>query len=338
VPPVIDAGVETVSLRCSLGNNRPADRIVYNLDHRKSPHLDRFTVRKPPPGISGASYKRTPDGWWAEIEGNLTTLLHGPGSEVGSLSGQEVPVALEVLAYEASRVLGGPVSGDLFGWDVTRYDPSTTLLLPPDVHPSSVVLEVHRVWDAQQSGYQTVTMHNSGSRTALLLLDKSTSRTVYDKSGQAQRQGKPCPPGALRLESRCRPKNPVPASYPGVIVSDAAAEIATIAQAIGKAIPAAAQLTVHTLVEAQKLLGEEPNVSEALTLSTVMSLLQQSNGDVWILTQEGMSKSAAYRRKARLQRLLSVCDEALQDSAANDVYEWSTVLLARDVMDHLPRS
>lgn len=326
----LQSGVETLAVRAAIGS-RPSDSALYDLDRHSSPAFTRYSVRKPPPGLSRLSLLRRPLGWGIEAEANLTTLLHGKGSEVGSLSAGEVPLALgELLRVIRGQLPKVRVPDEPWMYDVTRFDPSTTLRLPESLTPSDVVRSVHKVWAARRQGRQVLSLIDSTGPTVTYRVTADLSRSVYDKSAQARTQGKPCPDNVVRLESRVRPE-PFPLSSEGALVTESSSEITSIASAMVGVTRAATMVTMETLIEAQKALGEEPNVNEAVTLTTVHDLLLES-GDVSNLTQHGMALSTAYRHRARLRKLLTAADEKVQDRAAENVFGLSEVLLARHLM------
>lgn len=327
------AGVETLAIRADLGS-QPSDSALYELHRYGAPAFVRYRHPKPDPGLSGVSVIRSPKGWSVQAEGNLTTLLYGAGSEVGSISAGEVDLGAKALVRSINRHLPGiRVPDELWRWDVTRYDPSTTLILPEEWLPLHVVHAAYKAWASIRSGKQTLSLHQSTGATTTLRVTAGHSRSVYDKSAASLTQGKPCPANAVRLESRVRPK-PFPLSESGVLVSEASTEVSALAASIGQIMKSATQVNLHTLIEAQKALGEEPNVSEALTLTAVHQLLAL-DGSVQPLIQEGMSQATAYRRRARLQKLLAAATEEVQDRAAADVFGMSEVLLARQLMESL---
>lgn len=328
-------GVETMTVRQDLGRHRPRDRVLSDMRAYFAPHGARYVVRDKPPGVGNCWVENTARGWAAGIDANLTTLLYGPGSEVGSLTAGEIPLATDRLLLAFRRLLPGlPISDEAWRHDVVRYDPSTTAVLPDGVTPTDAVHAAFAHWASQRVARQVLTLTRSTGSTVTYRRSAGSSLSVYDKTAEAALNGKTCPDRTVRLEARVRPAKPIPLSNLGDIVESAADHVGDLASSLGTVVQTATQVTVHTLVEAQKALGEEPNVSEALTLTAIHQLLRDS-GDLRILIQEGMSRSTAYRRRARLHELLAATDEALQDRAAADVFGMTEVLLARQLIEQL---
>jgi len=329
----LTTGIETLAVVCGI--SRPTDRALSDLDTRTSPAVVSYRPRRVPAGVSYAAIHRNPKGWGAAAEVNLTTLLHGPGSEVGSLSAGEVPLAVERLLPTLRAVLPGvKFPEELWGFDVTRYDPSFTVLLPSDWDIGMVIAAAHASWCARRRGREVVSLHDSGGRTVTHRISNGHSRSLYDKTFQARLQGKECPDGALRAEARIRPRDPIALSDTEKLVSQSSEEITALAASIGPMIASSAMVTVRTLIEAQKELGEEPNPSEAYTLATVHAIIQDT-GSVDRLVADGMSRATAYRRRARLWKLLAAADDSVQDRAAADVFGSTEVLLARQLLDRI---
>jgi hypothetical protein len=206
--------------------------------------------------------------------------------------------------------------------------------MPPDVDLASVIAAAHTSFLLRRRGREVVSLHDSGGRTVTHRLSNAHSRSLYDKTTQARQSGKDCPDGALRLESRVRPRDLFPLSDMENLVSKSSEELTALAASIGPMIASSAMVTVRTLIEAQKELGEEPNVSEAYTLATVHAIIQDT-GSVDRLVADGMSRATAYRRRARLWKLLAAADESVQDRAAADVFGSTEVLLARQLLDKI---
>jgi hypothetical protein len=329
---VLETGVETLAVRTELGQ-RPPDRILYNLRKSSSIVSDTYRLENLPKGLGYAAIQRTPQGWAFAAEANLTTLLHGPGSEVGSLSAGEIPLAVDVLFRHLEECLPpDTIPTEPWRYDVTRYDPSTTLRLPDSLTPAELVATTHRAWTLLRKGSETVSHHASLGQTVTHILNlQHHSRSVYDKSQQARSSGKPCPPNLVRLEARVRPSTVFPASEVPAMVERSSQELAALAASIGPVMHTATRVSVRTLMTAQQNLGEEPNHREALILTGVSNVLDHS-GSVEPLIQDGCARTTAYRYRARLRALLATVTESQQDHAAADIFGMSEVVLARQLM------
>lgn len=194
--------METVDVRTDL--DYPVKGLSDWKYSRPSHEVSTWKHPSPPPGISLLTVSRTPTSRCrVRLEGNLTTALYGLGSAVGSLERSEVPAAagaLLTLAEEATgRTLPAPSA-----WDLHRGDPSTTLLLPEGHTVRDVVLHLHREWMLRRNRRQTVTLVND--QTVTFQHSGWHAWSVYDKTAEALRRGHPCPPRAMRLEARVRPR------------------------------------------------------------------------------------------------------------------------------------
>lgn len=324
----LTVGVETVALRTEVG--RPTDRVLSEMDRKTSRAVTTFLPSHLPAGVSYFGIHHTPKGWALHAEANLTTVLHGAGSEVGSLSAGEVPLALDRLILVLRSVVPA-LDLPLMPWryDVTRFDPSTTLRFDD---PASVITTAHANWRTLRSGKQTLSLHDSGGMTATLVLSRALSHMVYDKKAVSDRQGKDCPVGAVRLEARVRPKKGIPLSATEELVGQSSEQLMAIARAIGPVVQSAGLVTARTFIEAQKALGEEPDPAEAFALVGYFTVMDSSL-NVRPLIENGISPATAYRRRARIRELLSVADEDLQDRAAMDVFSGAEVVLARQLLE-----
>jgi hypothetical protein len=294
--------LETIDARSPV---RQAPRGVGGWNYRRSARgVTSFTHPEPPPGVSMCSYSRTPEGEHrVRLEGNLTSLLHGPDKACYSLTSDEVPAAVGAFLDTADVLLDGSGVPGPSGWDVHRLDPSMTYALPAGLTAAEVVVAAHQVFRLLANGRQVVSLHND--QTTTLRFSKWRSVVIYDKSAEAKAKGILPDADLLRIEHRIRPRNASgewKAMSPNLAQVDAMlaksqTDSMTLFFEVAEKVSASGQLA---LVRA--LIRGGASINAALRLASVVQLQKEFGGSVF--ESLGAAQSSAERWRSEVRRYL----------------------------------
>lgn len=287
-----------------------------------------------PAGLSLVAFYADPDGGWrCRAEGNLTTLLYGDGTAVGSLDLDELEPATVAFREAVRGVVQGPVP-PADEWDLHRLDPSRTVVLPDHVPASLVIEAAWQGWNLNKRTGQTLSRHND--ETVTLRLAKHRSHSVYDKRAEALHKGsrfvRPDSPGLLRLEARVRPRLAQSADLrdwrPTLNLTPKDHEMINAENdLLTDALMSMVGATVLTQVRAFLRAGARP--SEAVRLTTTVLLVAQYGDGV--LEDLGVPRATAkrWRKEARDFLATQTEDDLIDDLPA--VVRQAQSLRARDL-------
>lgn len=286
-----------------------------------------------PEGIGYLGLIETPDGWQVRWEGNLTAVLHGSRVTAGSLARSEVTAATDrALALVNGVCSAAPEPG--WRWDVTRFDPSGSWVMPEGTWTQDVVKAAHVRWLEARTGNQRVGFDVSTGATATWVKSKrARSWSVYDKTAEARLRHKVAPPGVIRLEARLRPKRGTwHLGQTEDLMESSERELEALARTVGEALPSAVRLMVAALMRGQEALGEKPDPGEAFRLASVGMMVEDEG--VKSLEAAGVPRRTAYRWRSRVTQLLEAGGgmDGFARSAA-ELFDPQQVLLARDLVE-----
>lgn len=329
--------IETVRLIGDLGS-RVGDLRELNrrtLDWRRvgAPGGSRWVALDTPEGVGSVSIVTQGKSCRWEAEGNLTSCLHGENSTAGSLRADEVAPAVGVLVERAmAATLGAPTPRDR-DLRFNRVDYSRSLVLPAEVKTAGVLLGCLPTAMKNRSDAHPVNLIGSGGVT-LALGKRGSSRywRFYEKTSEALRAGKPCPPNTLRLESErkttggeCRYLEEVPE-----MVYDADSEIADMARWLVESCANYNLATVAMLRQGMVALGQKDDSAEAMRLSGASSVLAVY-GVAGLMEQAGVSRATAFRMKSRIHDLIVAAYGSQPEDVLRGAIETARVLLADDL-------
>lgn len=298
-----------------------------------TPGGTRWVALETPEGVGSLSIVSQGRSARWEAEGNLTACLLGDGRTAGSLRPEQIAPAVGVFvdrAMEATRGAPTPRERDL---RFNRVDYSRSLVLPRSVHSSGILLAAHSAAFPLRSDAHPVNL--IGSAGVTLALGKRGSekfRRFYEKHHQARKEGKPCPPNTIRLESEvrttggaCRYLEEVPE-----MVYDADSEIQDMARWLVEACATYNLATVNMLREGMVALGEKDDSAEAFRLAGASVVLSQY-GIAGLMEQGGVSQRTAYRMRNRINDLIVAAYGSQPEDVLRGAIETARVLLADEL-------
>lgn len=288
-----------------------------------------FVARETPPGISSVSYASAGGETRLTVEGNLTTCLYGSEAKAGTLTAPEVHRA--VHAFTETALSAVPVAPDLRTLQVARFDPSESRVIGPGATPGQLVTALWAyVWTKRSKSNPVHLIGSNSDTVAWGNRGGDIYRRVYDKSGESDLTGSPCPRNVLRLEAERKPRHTLYLTEVEQMMELADSDLEQMSEWMAQSITAYVGLSVAALVEGQTKLGEKPNPLEAAKLAGVMAVISTEGVDG--LLELGISRSSAYRVQKRVEELMTAAYAGKIHNATFQAWKDSGKLLARDLV------
>lgn len=301
-----------------------------------------WLLRERPEGVGRVSYRSAGRVLWWSVEGNLTSLVHGPMATAGTLAPAEVMLGLDHLYQVAegashaalrARVVGPqPVPRKRHVW-FSRVDASESLRVP-EVLPVDRLLsgyhasvapratDARPVWDVR-SGGRTVSVGKRGGERFI---------RVYDKSSEALRAGKPCPANVLRVEveRRLGSEQRTYMDEETRVIEMAEADLLEVGKHIRMVAAQFNGASCAMLRRGMVALGDRDDAAEALRLAGAVPILSEGGVD-GLVGVTGVSRATAYRMRKRIEELVVAAYGKEPQNVFQRAMEEATTLLARDV-------
>lgn len=283
-------------------------------------HTWRLPRQQKPAGISDLRVTLAPDGETrVHLEGNLTAAVYGPELTWASLAPDELHEAaawfLDLATQHAPFIEQNPELHDL-----TRFDPSATIVLDPDQTAGDIIRATRPVWNQLARKTSTVAHHQSNGETLRLSQTAGRSWEVYDKTADALRKGQRPDPGLLRVEARIRPRKIRTAEYLALTPTLAldrdtletiTVELDSLARSVQTMASTATLGTVRALAR-----GGAP-INSSMRLATVQQLVGAFGPG--ILDELGVPAKTQERWRAELRKYLPADVQTLEDQVIDDL-------------------